>query len=899
MRKLFGRWFRRARPDADLEEEMRAHIELDIEDKVGRGVSPADARRWTRLELGSVGSAIESVRDQDWLAAVESCYRDVVLGLREMRRQPVFAVTAVLTLALGIGANVAIFSFLYGLLLRSLPVPAPSEIVALGIKRPTDKGTAGAGIVSARMIPALAKGLSSFGELSLWTLGTVALDDGSGALLKHNAALVSGNGFGLLALRPHLGRFISPFDDIRGGGATGWPAVLDYGFWLDHFGGDPALVGKRLRISGVQVTVIGVAPPAFRGVWPGNRIELYLPLSFTSVIFGRDLLDDPQSFFGGTVLTRLRPGVLLAHAQSDVDHWQSAHLREFIPAKRRNDPFFREARLVVRPARTGLPSYVTQTYSGALYLMQVLVGVVLLLCCVNVCGLMMTKVHRRAREFAVRTALGARVWRLVRQYLTESLVIAVTGSALGAALAWRGCDVLLHFFRDPMMGETMSVHPDSAIFYAAAGLAVAATLLFGTLPAWRAGHADPGELLKSRTSIGGRHRKSFWGRLFVPIQVALSLVLVTVASLLLQSVLKLRAERTGFDVDNITIQNTPFYLLNRPAGQLLELYVKMVDRLNQTSGVRATAAVQTPLTGVEITSRFAAVAPGDHPPEDSHMAFNEVLPGYFHAMGTRIVAGREFAANELRLDVCVLNRAAAAFLFPHEEVLGRYVRSLESREFPAGKTCRVVGIAENAKFSNVRSAPPRTIYFPITEERIRWGMVFMLNAPSKAHAIAAFRKVLAEQAPSVPLSLFATLREQMDAALGSQELITLISNFFGLLALLLSALGLYGLLAATVGQRTGEIGLRMALGADRRTVIWMILREALIMLLAGLVLGGAALFLATRPIISMLHGVSAFDGATLVATGFLLLVVTVAAALIPALRAARIDPNLALREGGI
>jgi predicted permease len=827
----------------------------------------------------------------------ESWRRDIILGLRGLRKSPVFACTAVLTLALGIGANTAIFSFLYGLVLRSLPTRAPSQLVQVGIASAASVDPTGATFVPYRMLDTLRTSITSISDLSAWDLSRAVMDDDQGSLRDYGAGLVTGNAFQVISMRPYLGRLIAPFDDVRGAPAQGWPVVLSYGFWNDRFGADPAVIGKQVRIAGTQVTIVGVTQPAFKGVWPGNDVKVYLPIQFINVIAQRDLLNTPDSLFGCSVIARLKPGVSIARASAEVAHLQKSFFLQFIPVKYQHLPYFEKAYLHVDSARSGLPSYITHTYSKPLYLMQGLVGIVLLLCCINVGGLMMAKVYAREREFAVRVALGARVSRLVRQYLTESFLVALAGSALGALLAWRGCDLLLHFFRDPMMGESMSIHPDQFMFWAAAFFAVLSTLLFGFVPAWRAGHADPGDLLKSRTSLGGKRHIA--GRMFVPIQVALSLVLVVLASLLSQSVIKLRNERTGFDIDHVTIQTSPLHLLKLPAEAKLNLYQHMVDRIAEMPGVTAVAVTsQTPLTGVEITSRFQADGQGLNPPEDSHMPYNEVGPGYFRTMRTRIVEGREFRKDERALNVCVLNRAAAAYLFPHEEALGRYVRALDERDFPTGTACHVVGIAEDAKFFDVRQGPPRTLYFPISLQRMDrnlGNLVFLINSDNKPSAITAFRKALTGLAPSIPLVLFVTLREQMDAALGSQELITLLSNFFSILALLLSALGLYGLLSASVVQRTGEIGMRMALGAGRRLIIRMILLEAVSLLGWGVLLGGIVLLFAVRLIASMLHGVSAFDPLTLLTVGLLLLIVTITAALVPALRAATVDPIESLR----
>jgi predicted permease len=448
-----------------------------------------------------------------------------------------------------------------------------------------------------------------------------------------------------------------------------------------------------------------------------------------------------------------------------------------------------------------------------------------------------------------------------------------------------------------MMGEPMEVGLDQSTLVFAGGLTVLTTLAFGVLPAWRAGHADPGHLLKSRTSLGGKSHIA--GRTFVPIQVACSLVLVVLASLLSQSVLKLRSEHTGFDTDHVTIQTSPLHLLKLKPEARLNLYQTMVDRLAAMPAIRSAAVTfKTPMTGEEVTSRFQPRYDRSKQTQDFQLAFNDVGPGYFQTMQTRIVAGREFAKNERSLNVCIVNRAAAISLFPGEDALGQYVRATDEREFPVGTECRIIGIAEDAKFSDVRQGPPRTIYFPLSLQRMKTALgnlVFLINSGTKSEAVSAFRKALAEEAPTLPLVAFVTLREQMDAAIGSEELITLLSNFFGFVALALSALGLYALLSASVVQRTGEIAMRVALGANPRLVIRLILREAVALVVAGLAAGGLGLVFVGHLVTAMLHGVSAFDPVTLLSVAFTLIAVSLVAALLPALRAAMIDPIRALR----
>jgi predicted permease len=508
----------------------------------------------------------------------------------------------------------------------------------------------------------------------------------------------------------------------------------------------------------------------------------------------------------------------------------------------------------------------------------------------------MSKVYARQHEFAVRIAIGAARWRLIRQYLMESFAIALAGASLAALAAWFGTPLLLGFFRDPMMGQPISVRPDSMVFWITGLFAVGATLLFGTLPAWRAGGADPGVLLTSRTAAGSRRHIA--GRTFVPLQVALSLVLVGVTALLPQSLIQLRGQDTSFDLDHVTIQTARFNVLPQKGNARLDLYQRMVDRLDEMPGMRSAAVTwTTPMTGFQAIAHFVAVSGRPNPPEDSHMAYNAVGPGYFRTMNTHILEGREFEKTERTPNICVLNRSAANYLFPHQEVLNRYVRSNDTKEFPDPVSCRVIGIAEDAKFGSLREAPPRTIYFPVSTKILNdaGNLVFLMNSGTRAQAVAGYRKALSEIAPSVPIVIFATLKDQLDAALGSQRLITALSNIFAGLALFLSALGLYGLLSSSVVQRSGEIGVRIALGAQRGRVLRMILSEALGLLALGVLLGGLALVFAVRFIQNMLFGISAFDPLTLSGTLVLLVLVALFAAAFPALRAASVDPVEALR----
>ena len=888
------------RTDSDISDELRAHFGALIEEGLAAGLPLQEASRRARLQLGDSQVVLEKVREGEISTMLESLYRDFSLGLRSLRRNPVFAITAILTLAMGIGANTVVFTLLYGLLLRSLPVKDAASLVRIGVASATvDPSRASA--VPYQMFLQLRRQQRSFTDVSAWANRPVAMDMDDGTPRMVGASFVSGNSFEVMGMNAYLGRLLTPTDDVPGGPAEGWPVVLNHGFWKDSFGGDPSIIGKQIKLSNTIVTVVGVGPANFRGVWPGSETKVYLPFQFFTPVIGKDI-NAPDALIWCSPIARLKPGISPEQSRAELATYEKVLISQFIPLNLQDQLQARNAYLWVSSARTGLPTFFGRVYSTPLYMMQGLVGIVLLLCCVNVAGLMMSKVYSRQQEFAVRTAIGAARWRLIRQYLTESFVIALAGAALGAGAAWYGTGYLLPFFRHPNEGIGMSINPDSTVFVVTGFFAVLTTLLFGTLPAWRAGAADPGNLLKSRTT--GAARRRILGRAFIPLQVALSFALVSIATLLSQSLIRLETEETGFDLDHVTIQTAPFHILNLTAEARMDLYHRMKTRLEQIPGINsASFTLFTPMTSFQATSSFQAVS-GPNSPEDPRMAYNEVGPGYFRTMKTAILEGREFQDNERDRSVCVLNKSAAAYLFPRQQAIGQYVRSTDKKTdnptgrglgFPQPVVCRVVGIAQDAKFANLHEPPPRTIYFPVQLGTANTNLVFLLNAPTKAHAVAAYRTAKSEVSPSTPFVLFVTLREQMEAALGSQRALSLMSNFFAGLALFLSGLGLYGLLSSSVAQRTGEIGVRMALGAERGRVLRMILSEALGLLAAGLVLGAMALAIGVRFMESLLYGVSAFDPTRVAAITGVLALTAVVAGLLPALRAASVDPIQALR----
>jgi predicted permease len=481
VRRLFN-VFRAGSVSDDIDRELEFHLAERADDLTAAGATPEAARREARRRLGNYTLQHENIRERDLLVWLESFFADVRYGLRALLRRPIFAATTILTLAIGIGANTTVFTLLHGLLLRSLPVASPQELVRVGVvldTRPTDSGLVGYGLF--KRIDELDR---TFDDLSAWRAQQAAVQDADGTSRFVDAVFVTGNGFDLLGLRARLGRLLTPADDVAGGPPQAWPVVLSDRYWRERFDADASVLGKTIRISGQPVTVIGVTPRTFHGVWPGLEPKLYLPLHYMSVIAKKDVISPPNTRVGVTGIGRLKPGLSVSDARADLTVHERRLIDEFDP----NVPpeFRNRLRFSVESARTGLPTMFIDEYAKPLYLMQGLVAVVLLLCCVNVSGLMLSKLHERQHEFAVRTSIGAGSLRLVRQYLTESALIAFAGAALGAAAAWYGTPLLLPFFRTPMQGIGMQLEPDQTVFLTTALTAIVTMVFFGSFPARRA-----------------------------------------------------------------------------------------------------------------------------------------------------------------------------------------------------------------------------------------------------------------------------------------------------------------------------------------------------------------------------------------------------------------------------
>ena len=895
MNESWARLFFRSRMRTELTREMAAHLEAKTAALLEEGLSPEEAARRARIEFGNTPLLAERSAEIWRWPRLESTWDDLKLALYKLRKSPGYAVVAILTMVIGIGASTTIFTILDAVMLRSLPVQRPSELVSFGIKSPMQPRV-GIGI-PARLADLLRDHSHSYSDVSGWDGSMVAVRDSEGSLRSVDASMVTGNALPMLGLRPHLGRLIEPTDDIPGGPVGGWPVVLNYDFWLTNFHGDLEVIGKPITVSAQPAVIVGVLPASFSGIFIGSPNKLYLPAHFASKLAAtadQDPYLHPESRFE-IALGRLARGVSLTQANAELASGYASAWRDMIPAPMRDSPFMRGATLVVSPANRGFSELAVQ-YGSSLLMLQGVVLLVLLLCCVNLGGLQLARVQRHQQEFAIRNALGAGRTRILRQCLTESFLIAAAGSILAAALAWLATPTLGAFLTPAGSGENSVVRPDASILLLTTLLSVVTTLMFGLLPALQAGGTSPAIVLKGQ---GTNQRSSNLRRnLLVSGQFALTLVLVFGAGLFTQTLSRLRNNHAGFEPAHILEVCAQFQALHKTPVEIASIYHLMTAKLRTYPGVESAAYTWvTPLTGFAPKLNVHSLAHAEH---EHSIAFNEVGDGYFSTIGTRLLAGREFTTDDADRTICVLNQSAAHLFFADAIAIGETLKS-ENPEAKWTAVCRVVGIVEDARYSNLRDPAPATVYFPAGAPALAQGgyannFVFFIRSAHDADSMAAYRAALTEYGEGTAYSVFLPLQEQVDQSLGSERLISILSSSFAGVALLLSGIGIFGLLALQVQQRKREIGVRMALGADRASVLRMITKEAMKMIAIGTLVGVIIALTSGVLVRRFLYGVSAANPWIAAASVAILFAVGLAASVIPARRAALLDPMLSLRS---
>ncbi len=893
MRPIFQRWlalFRAGRLDRELADEIRIHLAMQEEEFRRAGMSPHAARQAARREFGGIAQAMETYRERRGVPWVEGTARDVRYAIRGLRRSPGFAAAAVLSLALGIGANTAVFSLVYTLMLRMLPVARPQELVTMY----RTGGWGNGGISSYPMCLALRERKDLFTDVAALGVASKARFQADGRARPEFAELqyVTGNYFSLAGVASALGRVFTD-DDNRV--PQGHPlVVLSYDFWRNRFGADPAVVGRTLLVNDRPLTVIGVAARGFRGVEVGRPVQLWAP-----VVMGAEpkwLMSEGMHWLWP--LARLAPGVTRQHAQAAVAALWRQHLERHY-GNYPNAAFKRKAfeqGLEVRDAASGF-SMLREQFGKPLMVLMAAVGLVLLVACTNLANLLLARGAARRKEIALRYSLGATRGRLVRQGLTESLLLAAAGCVAGTAFALWGEGYILKFI--PAQSEVdLSTTPSGAVLAFTLAVSVISALLFGLAPALRSTAVDPAAGLQSR-GAGTAGRGAGLRKALVVAQVAFSVVLVVLAGLFSHSLAELRAVDLGFQNRNaISCQlDFPRTWKDEDRRGARQRFVAQAETLPGVLSVSYSFPGPFREGGADITLRVPGSEQTSREPANVQIGYASAR--YFETIGSVPILGRDFDRNDTANSrkVAIINQAFARAFFPDRaNPVGRIV-SFDDSKPEGGEPTYIVGVVRNITHYGLRRGVRPTIYVPFSQMDPGWPPSILVRAQTPpSFLIPALRRELEKLGSEVVLTEPRTIGQRIDEDIFQDRLLATLSGFFGALALALAAIGLYGVVAYGTARRAGEIGIRIALGARRAGVVWMVLRDALLLVALGLALGLPVSLAAARTVASVLFEVQAADPVAFATTAGVLAGIALAAAFLPARRAASIEPVKVLRQ---
>ena len=913
MRRVFRLPFGRAHITRDVDDELAFHIEMRTQKLVALGLTPDAARREALRQFGDVNDVRQScvTLDQERDRAMhrarvfDELRQDLVYAVRTLRRNVGFTVVVVLTLAFGIGANTAIFSLIDAMLLRQLPVVEPERLVAIGDPTRVSSMSSGSPRTDLISYPLYLELRDQqrivTGVLASGRSGTLDVRIDRAAAAEHpRARLVSGNYFQVLGVHPAMGRIFDGSEDAVIGASP--VAIISYGYWTRRFGGDPAAVGREITINGTQFTIIGVAAPRFTGEIVGAETDLWVPIAMQTVLRPTQpiLADRGTSWL--LLLGRLAPGVTLQQAR---DVLGDAIRRSIADHARSDQPgaaqrAMQEKTFIASGAK-GF-SRVRHTYAVPLLTLMAGVGVLLLIICANVATLLLARAVARGREMSVRLALGAARTRLVRQLLTESMLLALLSAAAGLLVAWYGSRMLLLFASDDGRVIPINVRLDVPVLAFTAVLSALAVLLFGLVPALRASRVDLASSMRDRAGgsgaavfAGGGQRVPI-GRLLIGAQVALSLTLLVGAALLVRSLRNVESSDTGVDRERLLIVAVDAMSRGYRDGRLATLGQELRARIAQVPGVSSVAYSQIGIfSGSE--NGYNVKVPGfvAHTEDDSSTTTDDISAGYVRTSGIRLLQGREFTEQDdaHAARVALVNESFSRFYFRGTNPIGRTITVDDSIPM------QVVGVIADVAYHALAAPPDRRVYVPYDQlslgnpEQLR----FVVRTDGDPALIAnAVRKAIVAADAQLPIGSIDPLTRLMWESIAEQRLVTRLATGFGILSMVLAAIGLYGVMTYAITRRTGEIGLRVALGAQRGDVLRLILFDALGIVAIGLTIGIPLAMAATRLLRSQLHGVGPADPAAFGAALFVLSGSAVLAALLPALRATRVAPLVALRQ---
>jgi len=856
--------------DRDLDDEIRAHLSMAARDRIDRGESPEDAARNARREFGNLGLVQEVTREMWGWSMLEALLQDLRYGLRGMRRNPAFTAVAVLSLAFGIGANTAIFSLINAVILRSLPVHDPKTLVEVFTNRVDHHGNA----FSWQTYSYLRDHNHSLAELMASHRDRIYAIIPGLEPQRFEGQYVTGNYFSMLGVQPALGRLITTADDHMGSPQT--VVVLSYAFWKNRLGGNAAILGQTITVENSPLMVIGVAPPGFTGVQTGMAEDFFLPLAMEPVIRHPTYTHD-AGYKWLQLMGRRGPDMPLAQIQADLSVLFRQTLE--IEAAERHDAKIPNWTIDVDAGSAGL-SRLRDEFSKPLLVLMAIVCLLLLIACANVAGLLLARGAARKREIALRVSLGAGRMRLARQWLTEALLLSFVAAGLGIALAYAGSAYLLRLMATGRLPVDISVTPDARVLAFTAGVALLTAIGFGLIPALRASGAAPAPALRSRR---------LFGKGLIVSQVAISVVLLTAAGLFVRNLSALENVDLGIRRDGVLMFNLDPSHSGLSNDQIARGYERLLHQFETTPGMRAASIVwMAPVSGGG--SDGSAHMQGSL--EQVHVFKNWVAPHYFETMGTPLLAGRDFRFNDETTSphVVIINQLMARALFGTTNPIGRRVIFWNDDKDPY----EVIGVVADAKYVEIRETNMPIAYLSTFQSRPASTFVVRTSGQPEQFA-AVVRRQIRDTLPTVTLGKFTTLAAHIDGSIVQERLIALLSSLFGALGALLAAIGLFGLLAFTVARRTSEIGIRMALGANRADVIRMILNDALRTLAAGIAFGIPAALAAARAASAAIAHMPSASLSTLTFGAAAMILVCLLAAFIPARRAAAVAPTEALR----
>jgi len=877
---------RRKRMMEDLDQDIRDFIERETQDNIERGMPPEEAHDAAVRKFGNVTRIKEETREVWSIVWLEQLWQDVRFGLRQLRRGPGFTAVAVLTLALGIGANTAIFSLINTIILRKLPVHNPEQLVAIATISPDEANDVKDGL-SLAMFEEILKHQRVFSGLFAWNGHGMIDYEANGVKYAAGVDTVSGDYFSALGVQAFLGRLIGPADVGLESGSSAPVAVISYPCWERRYGSDPSIIGKVIRVNDQPLTIIGVAPKGFTGVYVTAGPDAFLPVGFSRSTSFRK----PESLTLD-VVGRLRPGVTLEQARADLASLWPGIRTATVPPDYKGDERakFLARRINVESITTGL-SNLRRQFGRDLQLLMGVVGLVLLITCVNLANLTLARAAAREHEIGIRAALGASGWRVVCQFVTESVMLSVAGALLGLAFASWTIRILANTMWTAYVPIDLDLTPDMRVLMFTTGVAGLATLLFGVAPAWLVARTKPVFALQSNARLV-RGALGRFNRSLVIAQVSLSLVLVVGATLLVRSLAKMRSTDLGYRREGILVIQLFPQAGREKIPDRITYYRELADKLSLLRGVELVSySHMGPVLPYEYKRPVVLTSVS---PTSVDAVEDWVGPGFFRVLGMRVLQGREFTwrDDERAPRVAVISESLARRLSPGASPLGRTIQISSIAEH---EDIEVVGVVNSASLWKIQSHQPMAFYLPLMQDPHKNQPLVDLRVSGNPEALStSVPRTIESLGHHFPLRT-QTLEERADMDLNMGRMVAFLSAFFAGLALLLAAIGLYGLISCATSRRTREIGVRRAVGAQEGDILWMVMREALFLVGAGVAVGVPGALFATRLISSMLFELEPTDLLSFMLATSLLTAVALLAGYLPARRATKVDPMVALR----